>query len=379
MKERIKNSVSEIVLSQESKSRILADVKRCKTSGKIKAPVIRYVSVAAIFCVLAASAAIVSVYVSGQNKPGFYDNSQTVQDTGDHTQKSEILTEGGQKVYDGAYIGNVEENSVTSAYEQSMTETAPNSGNAETSYAPDVSVNPEVSKKINNPPGDALEISPEMSYVEMNGFYVDGSLYQKIKEDKTDTVYDIMVFPYDSDEINDFVFEGNRYGDIFEKYSDAEIQYNILLDVMIYFEENENGSSGQSSAAYSGAVENETASGVLVVSPPYNDEFLQIVEGYKKDGKADTEKINAEKENLMAVIDELSNLVEKMRTAYNTQFAEKTKEEWIRCGIKNAEIRNDMCYIKATAAELKAFTPESKNTYALYEKIVYEQGAEVLE
>lgn len=380
MKDKIRNSVSEIKLSDESRKRILSDVKSGKTSGRIKSPVMRYVSVAAILCVLIASAVVVSIYVNGQNKPDI-DNIQTLQQTGEPDQESEIFTEGGQKIYGGANIGDGSENNISSALEQSETETAQTSENAETSYAPEGSESPDISKIIDTHP-NILEITEEMQYVEMNGLYVDGSLYKKIMEDKTDNIYELQVFPYYSEDINDFIFEGNKYGDVYAKYSDAEIRYNILLDVMIYFDENEKSNNGESSAAYSGIVENdsETASGVLIVSPPYNDEFMKIVESYKnEDGTVNTERLNFEKENLETIIDELSDLVERIRVAYNTQFAEKAKEEFIRCGIKNAEIRYDMCYIKATAAQLKAFTIESKDTYALYEKVNYEQGAEILE
>lgn len=379
MKERMKNSVSEIKLHDDSKKRILSDVKLGKTSGRKIVPIRRYVSVAAVFCVLIVSAVMVSVYVNSQNKPELHENIQTVQQTGDPVEESNVLAEGGQKVYVGANIGDSseKENIVTSALEQSTAEPAQSSENAESSYAFETSESPESKPKTEISHGDVLEVTPEMSYIEMNGLYVYGSLYKKIQEDKTKTLYNIKVFPYDSEDINDFVYKGNRYGDVDKKYSDAEEQFNLLLDIMVYFDENENNNIGESSAAY--AADSELASGVLVVSPPYNDAFLDIVNEYKKDGKADTEKINAEKESLEKTITELSELREKMITAYNTQFAEKAKEEFLRCGIKNAEIIYDTCYINVTAAELKQFIPESKETYALYENTEEQDGAEVLE
>ncbi len=387
MKERIKNSVSEIKLSAESKKRILSDVKLGKTSGRKIVPVRRYVSVAAVFCVLVASAVMVSVYVNSQNKPELHENIQTVQQTGDPVQESNVLAEGGQKVYVGANIGDSseKENIVTSALEQSTAEPAQSSENAESSYAFETSESPESKPKTEISHGDAIEIAPEMSYFEMNGLYVYGSLYKKIQEDKTKTLYNIKVFPYNSDEINDFVYEGNRYEDVNKKYSDAEKKFNLLLDIMIYFEENENSDdnknsvSGESTAAYDPDAYDDLASGVLVVSPPYNAAFLDIVNEYKKDGKADTEKINAEKESLDKTITELNDLREKIMAAYNAQFAQKAKEEFTRCGIKNVEIINNICYINVTAAELKQFTPESKETYALYENVEEQDGDLVLE
>ncbi len=380
MKEKINDSVSKIKLSDESKERILSDVKQGKASGVIKSPIRKYVSIAAIICVLIASAAAVAVFFHGQNKPQI-DNTGTEQKTSQiDPQNSEILTEGGQKVYGGANIGSEEDNetSVTSALEQSTTENTQTSENAEASYAPGNS------EQVSIPPlpdGMIPDDTEEVSYVQMNGFYVDGILYKKINNDQTDEVYDIKVFPYNSDEILDFVYEGNKYSDVIKKYEEAQEKHNLLLDIMIYFDENKDSSEnyGESSEYYPGDIDQNTASDVLIVSPPYNKAFLNLVEEYKKDGKADTEKMNSEKENLETIIDELHSLSEKIIVEYNTRFAQKAKEEFIRCGIKNAEIKYDMCYIKATAKELKAFTPENKDTYALYEEVKYGQWAEIAE
>ena len=359
MKELVKNTVSQIKLSDASKNKILSAVKENRTSGKTKKPIIKYVSFAAVLCVLIASASVCAVYFN--NKPIMSD--QKCRPEPSVPQISEDITEGGTKIYVGANIGESSENDYAASEEaqdiiseQSTSEKYETSVSSEASYAPESSDKSHTEqigtdeKQLPKSSDNINETSPEMMYRNMNGIYIENSLYNEINLDNRKILYYIKVFAYDSEAINDYIYQGNRYSDVMAKLEDAHIRYEELG---ILIEQNSTSETdpdeGNSTPAYD----------------PNNNNKLQNYTGeyYNTDIKT---LINEHKE-LETIIEELQQKLSEIIVAYNTEFAEKAKDEFIRCGVKTAEVKNDMCYITASADDIKSLKIESKDKYALIE------------
>lgn len=357
MKTLIKESVSKIKLSDESKKRILTDIKT-KSSHKTKSKsIIRYVSSAAVFCLLFSSALCAALYFYKENKPdtanNIIENYENITDnTINEPEKGNISSYSNNSFSKNNNITGSQENqshntSDISKYPSSNSETSVSEYFQQSTAIP-------VSQSSENTETQTEESTDDNPYdiaddgiYEYNGIYLDGSVYSQIMKNNTKTLYDFTVMPY-YEELKQFVYNGKTFTEISDEHMNNIMLYDNLCLVKDILNNNSSDEiSGNSSTAFDPLQNN-------------NDDIKKLAEKYKNDLKQLETDINNAKNNIS-----ISNeTVLAAENEYYRQFAEKAQEEFTRCGLL-AEITDNYCHVYATADDIISLKIENKDLYYL--------------
>ncbi len=307
MENPIRKSVSGIRLSEESKRRMLSQIKKEAESGANKKNIIRFTAIAAAICVLMAGGIIAAVLIdntdSGKNieikEAGIYgrETKGTDEGTDEVTQKPES----------------------TPGYQTSS---------ADTEDAPYTS---------------------ETGEILSNGIYYEKELYEKLRGEFSEKKTEMVISCHEGEAMYLFSFEGKSYYDIEAQLIKDELEIKRLYNVKnMLTQESSSAQDGQADAEYD----------------PYGQPVDELLKKYRKaDGKADIQQLENDIAQTEKKMQTDSEYCAKAQNAFFLDFAEKAQQDLKNCGIKDTEIINNYCHITASGKEMEKINVKRKNMY----------------